>query len=67
MPKKFQGVKLPDPQENREEGERERGGERMERGGIGLHHFSDQIKVTPLQASIRQIIGQQLEVLQYYY
>jgi hypothetical protein len=26
-----------------------------------------QTKVTPLQASIRQIIGQQLEVLQYYH
>jgi hypothetical protein len=40
MSNKFPGAKLPDPQENR--GEREREGERMGRGGIGPHHFSDQ-------------------------
>jgi hypothetical protein len=46
------------PGEQRREERRE---ERMERGGIGLHHFSDQNYA--LQASIRQIIGLQLEVL----
>jgi hypothetical protein len=67
MSKKFQGAKLPDPQENREEGEREREGRGGEgRGGEELVPTNFQTKVMPLQASICQIIGQQLEVPQYY-
>jgi hypothetical protein len=39
--KNFRG-QAPGPPGEQRRGERERGGERMERGGIGLHHFSDQ-------------------------
>jgi hypothetical protein len=41
MSKKFQGPSSRTPGEHRRGG-REKGGERMEKGGIGLHHFSDQ-------------------------
>jgi hypothetical protein len=41
MSKKFLGPSSRTPRRTEKRG-RERGGQRMERGGIGLHHFSDQ-------------------------
>jgi hypothetical protein len=39
--KKISGAKLPDPRRTEKRG-KGNGRERMERGGIGLYHFSDQ-------------------------
>jgi hypothetical protein len=64
MSNKFPGAKLPDPQENRGERERERGGERMGRGGIGPHHFSDQSYAPVVGQCFRKLLS--LRKMKYY-
>jgi hypothetical protein len=67
MSKKDSGAKLHDPRRTDLEKRGKGKGKGREWRGEKLVSTTFQTKVTPLQASIRQIIGQQLEVLQYCY
>jgi hypothetical protein len=65
MSKKIQGPSSRTPRRTEKRG-KGKGREKIERGEE-LVSITFQTKVMPLQASIRQTIGQQLEILQYYY